>query len=70
MPDRITITQTLIKAESLEQFRYPSGKRMLCKPYFRKMKDGTLVFDFITQDTNVVELQRYIEQGCIYLVES
>ncbi len=66
MPDLITITETLRLVRSLDEFRGPNGKAILKTPYFRKLEDGTLLFEFIWNDTDPRQLQEFIARGSIY----
>lgn len=47
MSDLITITEQLRQVRSLDEFRGANGKAIIRSPYFRKLDDGSLLFDFI-----------------------
>lgn len=66
-PDHITISERLRRAESLDQFRSDSGNRIHMMPYYRRLSDGSLVFDFIGDHTNARQLEGWIKEGMIWI---
>jgi len=66
-PDQITISERLRRAESLDQFRSDSGHRIHMMPYYRRLSDGSLAFDFIGDHTNARQLESWIKEGVIYI---
>lgn len=66
--EKIQVTHTLIRAESIDEFRSDTGKRILKKPYWKQLPGGLMEFEFITAETDAKELLAMIEQGIIYVI--
>ena len=66
---KIQIKQTLVQAESINQFRGTSGRRRANMPYWVRTKDGNYVFDFIGPHTDPILLNDQIKKGIVYLRE-
>lgn len=66
-PDRIEVSMSLKKAESIDQFKSLSGRRIMNKPYWVRLEDGTLWFDFIKPSTDAQELKESIGGGRVYI---
>lgn len=62
------ITETCVKANSVECFRAASGKRKLNMPYW-VATDTALVFDFIGGHTQLEQLQWQIGKGKVWVRE-
>lgn len=56
----------LRQVRHLNEFRTERGARRLNMPYYRRLSDGVLWFDFIRRDTDVEQLVKWIREGCIY----
>ena len=57
----------LVLATGIDQFRGSSGQRRMRMPYWIKTDDGPLVFDFITDDTDVHALVQLIDTGLVWV---
>lgn len=62
----ITIPHTLIQAMSIEEFKKASGRRQMNMPYWLKI-ENTWIFEFVNEDTNVVDLVDQIEKGIVFI---
>ncbi len=65
-PDSIIHTTKYTQVKSLQEFRTERGSRRLNMPYYRRLSNGVLWFDFIRRDTDVEQLVKWIREGCIY----
>lgn len=68
-PDIIEISMSLKKAKSIEEFKSSRGSRILNKPYWVRLEDGTMWFDFIKASTDAQDLNESIEGGRVYLLK-
>lgn len=67
MPDYITITETLRKAKSLNEFR-ENGKAILGMPWYLLARDGNnLVPDVIGRHTDPDKLRQWIREGRVFI---
>ncbi|MEM8564913.1 MAG: hypothetical protein AAGF85_00535 [Bacteroidota bacterium] len=67
-PTTISYTTKLTQVKRLDEFRTERGARRLNMPYYRRLSDGALWFDFIRKDTDVQKLMTWIGEGCIYRI--
>ena len=62
------ISQTLIRATSLEQFKTENGHARMMMPYWISLDDG-YIFKFINSQTDKDELEAQIGYGIIFIQE-
>ena len=76
MDDTITISQTLIRATSLEQFKTEQGTARMMMPYWVELDTSETLapakeylFKFINSKTDKAELEAQITYGVIFIQE-
>ena len=76
MTETITISQTLIRATSLEQFKTEQGTARMMMPYWielgpsETLEPVQYLFKFINSQTDKDELEAQITYGVIYIQEN
>lgn len=64
-----TLTITLERAESIDQFRDRSGQRRLHMHYWQLSDRGEWLYRWIERSTNAADLEKLIKKGRIYLMK-
>ena len=67
MNNTITISQTLIRATSLDQFKTENGHARMMMPYWIEMEGGDYLFKFINSKTDKDELEAQITYGVVWV---